>query len=208
MPRPTCLPACPQRPWPTHGLLPLALAALIGTAACGDAAQAEAGSATATPAAVPSSAAAAATGSAEDTTVIHAGDTYDTSDFTTTYQGMAKLPLGNGNVFTDGTCVTLLFEATFLDTPGGRAVFRPAVRGHFDDGRVAENDDTGVGCGVAGVRAAGYESGPRRNFAKDETARVFVGAIHIPLADEGRLAYVTLYGDEDTRFAVEYVEEP
>ena len=108
----------------------------------------------------------------------------------------------------NGSCVTLLFEVTYLDTPGSRAVFSPISRGNFDDGRVAASDDTGVGCDVRGMRALGYESGPRRNFKKDETARVFIGAIHVPAADEGRLAYATVYGDDRTRMAVEIVHTP
>ena len=203
MPQSRRAPATPLGPLP---LGPLVL--VLAAAACGNVAQAAADGATDDPASAEVMATPSGRDASQDTVVVNVGDPYLTSDFETTYLGMAELPLGNGNVYTEGTCVTLLFEATYLATPGGRAVFRPSVRGYLDDGRVAENDDTGVGCGVSGVRELGYESGPRRNFEKGETARLFVGAIHIPAADAGKLQYVTLYGDEHTRMAVEIVHAP
>lgn len=137
--------------------------------------------------------------------VYHIGDVYDNGEFRATYLGMVQLPLGTGNVFDEGTCVTLLFEATFLGV--GRDRFSPSVRGIFPEGREAGNDNTGVGCETRGVRDQGFEGAPRRRFEVDETARLFVGAIHIPDADAGQLQYVTLYGDDEIRMAVEYADE-
>jgi hypothetical protein len=144
----------------------------------------------------------------QDTVTYNAGDIYEDSGFKTTYLGMAKLPLGNGNVFDDGSCVTVLFEATYLETPGSSNAFRPAVKGYFTDGREAGTDETGVGCDTKGIRALGYEFSPRRRFTKGETARLYAGAVHIPAADEGKLAYVTLFGSVFTRMAVKIVETP
>jgi hypothetical protein len=102
--------------------------------------------------------------------------------------------------------LTLLFEATFLSPTGQESdEFRPSVKGYFADGREAESDNTGVGCGVRPLAGLGYESGVRRRIAKDEAVRVYVGAIYIPTADAGQLEYATLYGGDDTRMSFEIV---
>ena len=192
----------------SRGYLPLCLLAASLLAACADAAQTDDSQAAAASAMPAASAIPEGSGTYDDTVTYRVGDVYEEASIEAKYLGMAKLPLGTGRVFSEGSCVTLLFEVTYRETPGGSGRFRPSAKGYLTDGRTAENDETGVGCEIKGIQALGYKSSPRHSFKDGETAKLFVGAIHLPDADADKLDYVTLYGSDRTRVAVEIVETP
>ncbi len=198
----------PSRRYVPPCLLAAASLMISLLAACGDAAQADEAQVAAEGGMPAASAMPERRDASQDTVTYRVGDVYEVAAFKAKYLGMAKLPLGTGRVFTDGSCVTLLFEVTYGATSGSSGRFRPSAKGYLTDGRIAENDDTGVGCETKGIRALGYTSAPRHSFKDGETTKLFIGAIHLPPADADKLAYVTLYGSDRTRVAVEIVATP
>ncbi len=120
--------------------------------------------------------------------------TYTDGEFDAVYLGLAKIPVGP-DIWPDGACYTVLFEVTYLDPYDyGNDQFRPSVDGYLTDGRVADDDDSGVGCDQKVLADSGYERGVDTTLAGGETAKIYSGAFHVSAADVGLLDVVTLFG--------------
>ena len=122
------------------------------------------------------------------------GDTYTDGEFNAVYLGLAEIPLGP-DIWPDGACYAPLFEVTYTDAFGlGPNSFSPAVDGYLTDGRIADDDNTGVGCDTKVFVDAGYVRGVDSILDKDESAKVYGTPFRVAAADAGLLDIVTLYG--------------
>ncbi len=122
------------------------------------------------------------------------GDTYTDGEFDAVYLGLAKIPVGP-DIWPDGACYTVLLEATYLDPYDyGNDRFSPSVDGYLTDGRVADGDDSGVGCDQKVLADSGYERAVDTSIASGETAKIYSGAFHVSAADVGLLDVATLFG--------------
>ena len=122
------------------------------------------------------------------------GDTYTDGEFSAVYLGLIEIPLGP-DIWPDGACYAVAWDATFLDPlEFGSDEFQPAVDAYLLDGRVADDDQTGVGCDQKVLPPAGYERGIETTIAAGETVRIYSGPFRVAAADIGSVDIVALFG--------------
>lgn len=134
--------------------------------------------------------------------VVDVGDLYENGEFEAIYQGMAQIPVGP-DVFEGGACYVLLWEATFLDPLDvGEDAFSPAVDAYLSDGRIAEDDVSGVGCDQGVLADAGYAQAAATSIPVGDAMSVYSGPFHVAEADIGTIDIITLFGTGPERGGV------
>ncbi len=122
------------------------------------------------------------------------GDTYTDGEFAAVYLGLVEIPLGP-DIWPDGACYAIAWDATYLDPAGfGSDEFRPSIDAYLADGRLGDNDQTGVGCDQKVLEPAGYARGIETTIAGGETVRIYSGPFRVAAADIGAIDIITLFG--------------